>query len=330
MVRQVSERLARRAYDVTVLTRGALPTPESGVEVRAITGFRDYRRKLARLTQEAEVLMVYGQKVWCSDWLPLARVHCPVVYFPVGFDRWRRSLLHQVYYQVWQRRVCRRADALVALTEGEEAFLREWLDPSYLRHIPNGVDFPRWQNPPEDFEPPLGVPFLFHAGGYYSNKRVEDLVRVLAALRAEGVEVGLVTCGPDFRGNRSQAEQLAASLGVEKAYRALGEVSAADLKGLFHACAVYASASTFEGFGLTFLEALASGKPLVCRPVGVAPALARASNSVVLADSEEAFAAGVDRLLRDGYNPEESRRVAAAYDWERVVDQLEALYIDLL
>ncbi len=102
------------------------------------------------------------------------------------------------------------------------------------------------------------------------------------------------------------------------------------LEDLFHICAIYASASTFEGFGLTFLEALASGKPVVCRPVGVAPELVRETDNVVLADSQEAFVAAVLKLLREGYEPEESRRVAARYDWEKVVDQVEALYIDLL
>lgn len=328
VVRQMSERLDRRGNDVTVLTRGTLPTPGNGVEVRDITGPRDYRRKLDLLTREADILMVFGQKVWCSDWLPLARVHCPVVYFPVGFDSWSKGLLHRLYYETWQRYICGRADALIALTEREEGFLRSWIQHPKLVRIPMGIDFGYWQEPAAS-KPPVVGPFLLHAGGYYDNKRVTDLVEVTAKVQQRGLDVGLVTCGPDFRRNREMAQGLAEARGVQ-GYLALESVSPAELKGLYQGCAVYVSPSSFEGFGLAFLEALASGKPLVCRPVGVAPELLQKTGNVRVAEDVDGLAEHVAHFLQEGCNPENSRSVAMEFDWEKVVDQVEELYHDVM
>ncbi len=330
VVRQMSERLARRGYEVVVLTMGPPRLPEGGVEIQTVRGFWDYRQKLDRLTRDAEVLMVYGQKVWGSDWLPLAKIHCPVVYFPVGFDSWDRSLLHQLYYRTWQRSICRRADVLVALTRSEEKFLRSWLDHRNLVRIPNGVDYDHWQRPVQGRVEGIRRPFLFHAGGYYANKHVDALLTIAALLRERGSNVGLVTCGPDFRRYRERMQHLATELGLERYYKALGEVSASNLRRLYDGCSVYLSASTFEGFGLTFLESLACGKPLVCRPVGVAPELAEQTGSVIVAEELEDLVAGTQHFLQEGHDPEESRAVARRYDWERVVDKLEEVYLDLL
>ncbi len=330
MVRQLSERLARRGYEIVVLTRGALPRKKTGVDIVSIRGFLDYRSKLDSLSRTAEVMMVYGQKVWCSDWLPLARVHCPVVYFPVGFDSWGKSLFHRLYYRAWQKRICEMADILGALTKREEDFLKSWIGHDNLIRIPNGVDFEYWQKAPEDTTTQIAGPFLFHAGGYYNNKRVDTLIEVTAALHREGYEVDLVTCGPDFKHNRDRMRDLAKERGIERSYYALGEVAASTLRSLYESCEVYVSASTFEGFGLTFLEALACGKPLVCRPVGVAPELAERSKNILVADSVDSLASGIEHFLDEGCDPAESRTVARRYDWERVVDELEAAYLGLL
>lgn len=324
VVRQLSERLAKRDHDVLVLTRGTAESPDPRVELERVEGLLNYRSKLDHLSKGADVVMIFGQKVWCSDWLPLARVHCPVVYLPVGFDSWGRGPFYQLYYETWQRHICHRANALVALTESEERFLRDWINHPRLVRIPNGVDFGYWQESSPE-KPPFEGSFLFHAGGYYNNKRIADLVEVAARLQEAGFEIDLVTCGPDYGGNLEEAKRLAAARGLMR-YMPLEVLTPSELKGLYQNCAVCVSASIFEGFGLGFLEALACGKPLVCRPVGVAPELARQTGNVRTAEDLEGLVSHVAHFLQEGCTSEESKRVAANYDWEGVVDQLESLY----
>ncbi len=328
VVRQLSERLSVRGHEVRVLTRWTRTGrygEVGGVEVLPFRGPRQYVERLGELTPTADILMVYGY--WYAKWLPFADVQCPVVYFPVGFDAWDRPI-PRLYYETWQRGVSRRADVLAAITKTQQAFFASWSGHPRIAHIPNGVDFAYWQE--GEAEADEETPFLLYTGGYYPNKRVEDLVRLLAILRDRAnLRVKLVTTGPDPRGTAEHVRRLAVQQDLAGQVEVLRRIEAPHVRRLYHACSVHVSASDFEGFGLTFLEALACGKPVVCRPVGVAPELAEKTQHVFLGDDLESLATGVERLLKEGHDPAACRLVAQAYDWERVVDTLEATYKEL-
>jgi alpha-1,3-mannosyltransferase len=328
VVRQMSERLVSRGHDVSVITRGVRPSEVNGVRVIPVGGISSYLSALDEMTRGADILMVYGQKVWCSDWLSFSRLHCPLIYFPVGFDSWNKSVLHRLYYEIWQRRICRKADTLVALTRSEEDFLRSWVNHPRLSRVPNGVDWSYWQGEAGDIPEGVPRPFMLHAGGYHPTKRVDRLLRIAATLRERGVDVGLVTCGPNFEGAAKRLRSLAKSLRLGESYLGLGEVQRSTLKGLLTSCSVFVSASSFEGFGLTFLEALACGKPVVSGPVGVAPELAEKTGNVFIAHGMAGFVEGVEAFLQGDHDPKEAKDVATRYDWDRIIDLLEDVYLD--
>ena len=98
------------------------------------------------------------------------------------------------------------------------------------------------------------------------------------------------------------------------------------------ACAVYCLPSFGEPFGLTVLEAMACGKPVVATESGglrfVVPA--RGGRKVPAGDAD-ALARALGELLADS----ELRRTMGAYNreliegryaWSRVVDRLEEIY----
>jgi len=100
--------------------------------------------------------------------------------------------------------------------------------------------------------------------------------------------------------------------------RALGRVEYGQLPDVYASCDFVLVASRYEGFGLTLIEAWASGRPVVCSNVGVVPELRReepALDALVVDDPDDArgFADRV-RLLRE--NPEIGRRQV---EWGRQV-----------
>lgn len=100
--------------------------------------------------------------------------------------------------------------------------------------------------------------------------------------------------------------------------RALGRVEYPQLPAVYASCDYVLVASRYEGFGLTLIEAWASGRPVVCTNVGVVPELRREEPSLdalVVDDPDDAsgFADRV-RLLRE--NPELGRRQV---EWGRQV-----------
>jgi glycosyltransferase involved in cell wall biosynthesis len=109
-------------------------------------------------------------------------------------------------------------------------------------------------------------------------------------------------------------------------------VSDAELARLYRKAWVYASPSTYEGFGLPYVEAMACGTPVVATPnAGSCEVLAGGAGIV---SSDEDFAATVVDLLGNPARRSALTRLglerAATYDMERVLDAYERLLIDLV
>jgi N-acetyl-alpha-D-glucosaminyl L-malate synthase BshA len=108
-----------------------------------------------------------------------------------------------------------------------------------------------------------GKPILMHISNFRPVKRVRDVVRVFAKVRARiPCVLVMVGDGPD----RGAAEEEARTLGVSADVRFLGKIDA--VAPLLAAADVYLLPSESESFGLSALEALACGVPVVASRVG--------------------------------------------------------------
>ena len=87
------------------------------------------------------------------------------------------------------------------------------------------------------------------------------VLRALGRLRATHPDVVYVIAGEGD--DRPRLEQLASELGVVELTRFLGRVPDEMLPALYRAADVFVMPSTGEGFGIAFLEAIASGVPVV-------------------------------------------------------------------
>jgi glycosyltransferase involved in cell wall biosynthesis len=113
----------------------------------------------------------------------------------------------------------------------------------------------------------------------------------LAARRLEARGVDLVAAGgdrPQFRGE-----------GETDGVRALGHVDDALLPGLYAGAAAFVLPSLYEGFGLTALEALAAGVPVVAADRGALPEVCGDAAQLVDPTDAEAVAAALERALDD-------------------------------
>lgn len=94
------------------------------------------------------------------------------------------------------------------------------------------------------------------------SKRVDLVIDQCAAARAAGAPIRLLVIGAGSL--RSELEARAAAEGDW--VRVLGPID--DLAGALRACDVSASCSEYEGFGLSTVEAMATGLPVVAHPAG--------------------------------------------------------------
>ena len=166
--------------------------------------------------------------------------------------------------------------------------------------------------------PPPEPRVLVHVSNFRPVKRVPDVVRVFARVRAaRPARLVLVGDGPDAADVRA----LAATLGVADDVRFLGE--RVDLTDCLRQSHVFLLPSETESFGLAALEAMACGVPVVAARVG--------GVSEVILDGETGFlaplgdvatmAACVGRLFDD--EPLRARMAAAARRRAVTVFQVE-------
>lgn len=115
---------------------------------------------------------------------------------------------------------------------------------------------------------PNGEKILVHTSNFRPVKRVTDTIRVLHKVKKEvPAKLILIGDGPD----RSECERLARELDLQKDVLFLGKQDAiADILGC---CDLFLMPSQSESFGLSALEAMACGLPVVSSSVGGLPEL---------------------------------------------------------
>lgn len=99
--------------------------------------------------------------------------------------------------------------------------------------------------------------------------------------------------------------------------RRLGYVDQKDLSALYSGAEVFLLPSLHEGFGLTLLEALTCGCPVVCGSGGALPEVAGDAAVVVSSYEPEAWADALQGMLSSNLDPlrERGRKRAAAFSW---------------
>jgi N-acetyl-alpha-D-glucosaminyl L-malate synthase BshA len=175
-----------------------------------------------------------------------------------------------------------------------------------------------------------GAPVLMHISNFRAVKRVVDVIRIFAKVRAAmPAKLVMVGDGPD----RTEAEEEARALNVHLDVRFLGRIE--NVAPLLSAADLFVLPSETESFGLSALEALACGVPVIATNVGGLPEVVQhgvtghlAPLGAVddMADAAIAILADPARLA--------AMRVAAAADararfsLDAVLAQYEALYAE--
>ena len=204
--------------------------------------------------------------------------------------------------------------------------------PERVRALPNGGPDPGPPGDPSTGRALAGADrYVLTLATIEPRKDHPALVEAFAALDGPLADVRLVLAGPDGWGAEALAEALARSPVADRVTR-LGWVDDAARADLLAGASVLAYPSRYEGFGLPPLEAMAAGVPVVTTAVGAVPEVVGDAAVLVPAGAVDALAEGLRGVLLDEGRADELRRRGRervrAFDWDRTVDGLVALYRD--
>ncbi|MDB5266904.1 MAG: 1,2-diacylglycerol 3-glucosyltransferase [Parcubacteria group bacterium] len=169
------------------------------------------------------------------------------------------------------RKIFMRADKIQAISYFLADFAEAMGYKGKTEVIPNGVDFRSFAATPapdrlqeiiERFEK-KGETYLITTSRLVKKNAVDDVIKAVALL-PDTVKFLVVGVGPD----QKILESLARRCGVENRVKFLGYVDYKNIPLYLHASDIFIRPSLSEGFGNSFIEAMAAGLPIIATPVG--------------------------------------------------------------
>lgn len=256
--------------------------------------------------------------------LPL-RASCPcvVTVHDVSFVR-DPSLMgrkDRTVFRLVVPRAVRGATRVLTVSERTKADIVELyrVPPERIVVTPNGVD-PAFAPPGGSVEGQSDA--LSQCSYVLSVGAIQPRKNQLAALEAaDAVGLSLVVVGPE------KDASLAAEL-RQRGARLEGYVETERLAELYRGAACLVQSSTYEGFGLPVLEAMASGTPVVAVPD---PALREVAGEAAVFVDEAELADGIRRAVADrGRYAAAGIERARAFSWRAAAERTLAVYREVL
>ena len=195
----------------------------------------------------------------------------------------------------------------------------------------------RFEGDPAEVRRRHGIPAEKFVVGWFGRmtavKRTDDLLTMLAGVRERGIDALLLLVGDGD--DRERLEQRAHDLGLARSCLFVGYQE--DVAPWYAVCDTVVLTSASEGTPVTIIEALAAGRPVVATRVGGVPDVVDEGETgfLVRPGDTHALAERIQILARD---PERRAAMGAAgrertlsrYAVERLVDDMDALYRELL
>ena len=279
----------------------------------------------------------------CPSYVVPLAARCPTLLvhhgsyegYPEAFDWWTRNKARAIYAaSAW------RATAVSTVSEHSKRDIARFygIRPGRIGVIANGVDT-RTFRPPSDPEAAgrwrtelfgADLRYLVYVGKPTARRRLTPLLHAYAQLKHEGV-IGqkLLIVGADLPG-RSPVRRVIGELGIDADVVLLGYVAYDRMPLVYGGADLLVYPSSYEGFGLPVLEAMACGTPVIALNNTAFPEFA-AGVACLLQDGDiDTLKRGIrdvltDRELRARMARDGPRR-AAAYDWSIVARR----YLDLM
>jgi len=254
-----------------------------------------------------------------------------------------------------ERSVAVRADRIIATCTDEVAELSAMEVPTeHVDVVPCGVDVslfnPAELNPaelnPAELRTAEGTgrtsartARLLIVGRLVPRKGIEDAIKALSLL--EGAELVIVG-GPaaaelDRDPEVARLGKVIADCGVVGRVQLTGHLGREALPAMIRSCDVLLAVPWYEPFGITALEAMACGVPVVASAVGgmldtvvpgVTGLLAEARDPHSIAAATRALLS--DEPLRTAMGQAGAERVRSLYSWQRVAERTEETYLKVL
>ena len=223
-------------------------------------------------------------------------------------------------YTALERMALRRARRILCVSEFTRREMQRQIElPDWkFAIVPNALDpFFEQAGPPSPDAGAVAAPVVLTVARLDAAERykgVDHLIQSFpAVVRAiPGSQLRIVGAGNDV----PRLVALAQSRGVAEAVKFDGALDDEHVRQAYRDCALFALPSRAEGFGIVFLEAMASGKPCLGARAGATPEVIDDASGVLVDYGDiDQLAAQLVRALRREWNSEQIRARADQFSY---------------
>lgn len=261
----------KHVYRITSVPFPMLRERRIGVTLSKIWEQKIKKLQLDVIHTQTEFIMGHlGKKM--ADYLGIPHIH---TYHTIYEDY--LSYLHMPDKQCFRKIVqnfsricCNRADEIIVPTEKVNHLLGQYGVTSKVHVIPSGISLSKFANPDKIHVQQLKQQFklsddktvLLYVGRLSAEKNISELLSYIQKTgQQENMTFLLVGDGPE----RNSLEQQVQQLHLESSVKFAGMAPFNQIEDYYALGNIFVSASTSETQGLTYIEALASGMPLLVR-----------------------------------------------------------------
>lgn len=325
-VRSLSERLAKRGHEVSVLTTTTGLRKEKEIQndvkvqrIPAIAPKNEFHFTplISPLVyfSSADIVHAHGYHSFPLVFATLGARNIPTVLTPhyLGSNSGVRGVLHKMYQPIGGRTL-RSAKKVIAVSrwESNELSADFGIDPEI---IPNGIDV-EWFSAADPYD--FGQPYILCASRLVENKGIQYVIDSLTKL-------------PDYHliitGEGPYKEQLSNRVreqGLQNKVMFFGYVSEDKLRSLYAGAECHILLSDFECYGLTPGESLAAGTPVVVYDQTALSDWKDHKGCVAVTERDPETVADAIRETS-----KKSVSVGKIERWEDVTDKIEKIYTEV-
>jgi len=242
--------------------------------------------------------------------------------------------------------ICREADRIIAECPQDRDDLTEYYeaDPEKISIVPCGFSQAEFHPVKKEIARKIlriepGEKILLQLGRMVPRKGIDNVIRALAGLKNTGNVKVLIVGGNREHMEESNCPEYKRLFELAKSFGVAGQVQFAGKKRREHLKLYYAAADIFittpwyEPFGITPLEAMACGTPVIGSNVGgikysiadgVTGALVPPNDHTALAEKVEQLIGDEALLNQMGQNA--VKHVNANFTWKKVAKEIAAVY----
>ena len=254
------------------------------------------------------------------------------------------GILERAANGIFLRRSLKSADHIITVSEAMKKEILQVFPNLPISVIYNGLDIQGFDNVFEIDQQAvrrkydLPAEFILAVGHLERRKNYLNLVDAMAQLRDRGHSFNLIIVGNDRggrdRGEREAIEAKINATGLSGSIKILRDLNDFEVQCVYKLCKLFVFPSSYEGFGIPILEAMAAGRPMVLSDIPAFREITENQGIYFAHDDTKAIASAIEKVLSS--SSDRARLIqygnerVNAFTFKNLAKQLEGIYRSLV